>query len=75
MSDSVHTLTKAHTVAAVGQADNPLTLTFLNDSSMSPTASAACEGVYFSMPALAGVIATRGAGTVSTSPTTDRWTS
>ena len=74
-SGSSHTLTTPVTVAASGQVDNPLTVTFTNDARMTATAPAACEGTYFSMPSLIGVTATGGALTVTTSPATDSWTS
>lgn len=70
-SGSVHTLTAALTVAAGGT----LTVTFTNDASMATTAPVACEGTYFSLPSLTGVVATGGAATATTSPATDGWTS
>ena len=70
-SGSVHTLTSAITVAASGT----LTVTLTNDASMTTAAPAACEAAYFSMPSLTGVVATGGAATATTSPTTDSWTS
>ena len=42
-SGSSHTLTTPVTVAASGQVDNPLTVTFTNDARMTATAPAACE--------------------------------
>jgi hypothetical protein len=74
-SGSSHTLTTPLTVAASGQANNPLTVTFTNDASMAATAPAACANTYFSLPALTGVAATGGAATANTSPATDAWTS
>jgi hypothetical protein len=74
-SGSSHTPTGALTVAANGQANNPLTVTFTNDASMTTAAPAACASTYFSMPSLTGVTATGGAATVTTSPDTDSWTS
>jgi hypothetical protein len=74
-SGSSHTLTTALTVAASGQANNPLTVTFTNDASMTTAAPAACASTYFSMPSLTGVTATAAAGTATTSPATDAWTS
>ena len=74
-SGSAHVLTTPVTVAASGQADNPLTVTFTNDASMTATAPAACEDTYFSMPSLIGVTTTDGSPTVTTSPATDSWTS
>lgn len=74
-SGSSHTLTTAVTVAAVGQSNNPLTVTFTNDASMGMSAPAACAGIYFSMPSFTGVSATGGAATPTTSPVTDAWTS
>lgn len=71
VAGSVHTLTSALTVAASGS----LTVTFTNDASMTLTAPAACASTYFSMPSLTGVVATGGAATATTSPTTDAWTS
>ena len=72
---SSHTLTTPLTVAASGQANNPLTVTFTNDASMTAATPAACVNTYFSMPSLYGVTATGGAGTATTSPATDAWTS
>jgi hypothetical protein len=74
-SGTSHTLTTALTVAASGQANNPLTVTFTNDASMTTGAPAACASTYFSMPSLTGVTATGGAATATTSPATDSWTS
>jgi hypothetical protein len=75
-SGSSHTLTTALTVAASGNADNPLTVTLTNDASMGLSAPLACANTYFSMPSLTGITATGGgSGTATTSPTTDGWTS
>jgi hypothetical protein len=74
-SGTSHTLTTAVTVAASGQANNPLAVTFSNDASMTAAVPAACENTYFSMPALTGVTASGGAATATTSPATDSWTS
>lgn len=74
-SGSSHTLTTPLTVAASGQANNPLVVTMTNDATMASGAPAACENTYFSMPSLAGVTATGGAATATTSPATDSWTS
>ncbi len=73
-SGTSHTLTTALTVAASGQANNPLTVTLTNDATMGSTAPAACVNTYFSMPSLTGVTATGGAATPTTSPATDAWT-
>jgi hypothetical protein len=74
-SGSSHTLTTPLTVAASGQANNPLVVTMTNDATMASSAPAACENTYFSMPSLTGVTATGGAATATTSPATDSWTS
>jgi hypothetical protein len=74
-SGSSHTLTTPLTVAASGQANNPLTVTMTNDATMGSSAPAACENTYFSMPSLTGITATGGAATATTSPATDGWTS
>jgi hypothetical protein len=74
-SGSSHTPTTPITVAASGQANNPLTVTFTNDASMAATTPGACASTYFSMPSLTGVTATGGAATATTSPATDSWTS
>jgi hypothetical protein len=74
-SGSSHSLTSALTVAASGQANNPLTVTFTSDASMTAAAPAACASTYFSMPSLTGVTATGGAATATASPATDSWTS
>ena len=74
-SGSSHTLTTPLTVAASGQANNPLTVTFTNDAAMALTAPAACASSYFKLPSLTGVTATGGAATVTSSPATSGWTS
>jgi hypothetical protein len=74
-SGSSHTLTTPVTVGASGQANNPLAVTFTNDASMASTSPAACAATYFSQPSLTGITATGGAGTSTTSPATDSWTS
>jgi hypothetical protein len=74
-SGSSHTLNSALTVGASGQANDPLTVTFTNDASMTTASPAACASTYFSMPSLTGVTATGGAATVTPSPATDSWSS
>jgi hypothetical protein len=74
-SGSSHTLQSAVTVGASGAANNPLVVTLTNDALMATTSPAACANTYFSMPSLTGVTATGGAGTSTTSPATDAWTS
>ncbi len=74
-SGTSHALTTPITVAATGQANNPLTVTFTNDASMTAAVPAACENTYFSMPAMTGVTATGGAAAATTSPAADSWTS
>lgn len=74
-SGSSHTLTTALTVAASGQANNPLTVTLTNVASMTSAAPLACANTYFQMPSLTGVSASGGAATVTTSPATSGWTS
>jgi hypothetical protein len=75
VSGSAHTLTTALTVAASGQANNPLVVTLTNDASMASAAPLACAATYFSLPSLTGIVATGGAATATTSPATDAWTS
>jgi hypothetical protein len=75
ISGSSHILAKTLTVAADGQANNPLTVTFVDDVTMTLEAPAACEDTYFSMPAMTGVVATNGAANITTSPTIDSWSS
>jgi hypothetical protein len=75
VSGSSHTLTTPLTVAASGQPNNPLTVTFTNDASMTAAAPLACASVWFSMPSLTGVSATGGPGVATSSPATDGWTS
>lgn len=70
-SGSVHSFVSALTVGA----GSNLTVTMTNDANMTTSAPAACEGAYFSMPSLTGVVATGGAGTATTSPATDAWVS
>jgi hypothetical protein len=74
-SGSSHTLTTPLTVAASGQANNPLAVTLTNDASMTAASPAACANTYFSMPSITGITATGGAGTATISPATDSWTS
>jgi hypothetical protein len=70
-SGSAHNLASSLTVGASAS----LTVTMTNDASMTTAAPAACEAAYFSMPSLTGIVATGGAATATTSPTTDSWTS
>jgi hypothetical protein len=71
-SGSSHTLTSPLTVAGNGA----LTVTFANDAQMGTNSPAACEGAHFQLPSLTGVTATGGgAGSATTSPATDAWTS
>ena len=72
---SSHILTTPLTVAATGQANNPLTVTLTNDASMTVAAPAACANTFFSLPSLTAITATGGAAVVATSPATDAWTS
>ena len=74
-SGTSHTLTSAVTIAAFGQANNPLVVTLTNDASMATTAPLACAGAYFSMPSFTGVSATSATVAATTSPTTSSWTS
>jgi hypothetical protein len=75
-SGSSHSLTTPLTVAASGKPDTPLVVTLSDDAFMSSSAPLACANTYFSMPALTGITATGGGtGTVTTSPTSDGWTS
>ena len=75
VSGSSHTLTSPITVGPSGNTNNPLTVTLTNDASMTSAAPAACEGTYFSLPALTGVTASAGSGTITSSPATNAWTS
>lgn len=75
LSGSSHTLTTALVVAASGAADNPLTVTLTNDAAMGSASPSGCESTYFSMPSLTGITASAGGTPVTTSPTTDAWTS
>lgn len=70
-SGTTHTLTSPLTVGA----NASLSVTLVDDASMSASAPAACAGTYFSMPSLAGVTATADAATATPSPATDGWTS
>jgi hypothetical protein len=75
VSGTSHTLTTPLTVAASGQANNPLLATLTNTASMDTSAPAACASTFFSMPSLTGITASGGAATPSTSPATSGWTS
>jgi hypothetical protein len=75
-SGNSHTLTTPLTVAASGEANNPLVVTLGDDAFMSASAPLACANTFFSMPSLTGITATGGGtGTATTSPATDGWTS
>jgi len=74
-SGTSHTLTSALTVAATGQANNPLVVTFTDDATMTSGAPAACASTYFEMPSLTGVTASAEQNGATTSPATDSWTS
>ncbi len=74
-SSSAHTLTTSLVVGASGNANNPLTVTLTNDASMTSSAPAACEGAYFAMPSLTGIVASGGPGSATSSPAVDGWTS
>jgi len=50
-----------------------LYVTLTNDASMTAASPAACENTYFSMPSLAGIAASGGAGCYG-EPATDAWT-
>jgi hypothetical protein len=72
---TTHTLERPLTVPAQGTGtEGRLVVTFQGDAFMASAAPAACEGTYFLMPALAGVMATAG-GTVTASPAADAWDS
>jgi hypothetical protein len=75
VSGSSHTLTTPLTVAASGQANNPLVVTLTNVASMGSSSPSACQSLFFSMPSFTGVTATGGAATATTSPATSGWTS
>jgi hypothetical protein len=73
---SVHTLTTPLTVGPqVGVTPGTLTVTLTDEASMGTASVAVCAATYFSMPSLTGVVATGGAGTATTGPATDGWTS
>lgn len=72
-SGSSHTLTTPLVVAASGQANNPLTVTFTNQAAMGASAPLACAGIYFSMPSFTGIAASGGAATATATPATDTW--
>lgn len=63
----------ALTTALVVPAAGSLVVTLTDEAVMGASAPSACEGKYFSMPALIGVTATGGAATATTSPTTDTY--
>lgn len=74
-SGSSHTLTTPLTVAASGQANNPLVVTLTNVGIMGSTSASGCSGQYFKMPSFTGITATGGEATPTTSPATSGWTS
>jgi len=68
---NTHTLT----TPLVVRAKATLSVTLTNGASMTTSAPAACESTYFSMPPMAGVVASAGEGTATASPAADGWTS
>jgi hypothetical protein len=75
VTPGLHELTLPVTVAADGEAGNPLVVTLTNAAAMDLTSPQACSDVYFEMPSLVGVAATGGEATPTASPTTTGWTS
>ncbi|HEV7203834.1 MAG TPA: hypothetical protein VGN18_04450 [Jatrophihabitans sp.] len=75
VSGTSHSLTTALTVAASGQANNPLVVTLTDDAAMGSTAPLACAATYFSMPSLTAIAASASSSAATTSPATDAWTS
>lgn len=75
VSGSSHTLTSPLTVAATGQANNPLVVTLTNDAAMGSSAPLACAATYFSMPSLTAIAASASTTNATTSPATGAWTS
>jgi hypothetical protein len=75
VSGSSHALTTPLTVGASGASNNPLAVTLTSDASMGTSAPLACAGVYFSMPALAGLTATGGSAVSTPTPAVDGWSS
>ena len=74
VSGSSHLLTTSLTVAAHGEANNPLVVTVADGASMLAAAPSACAASYFAMPPLMGIAATGGTATPTASPVTDSWT-
>jgi hypothetical protein len=74
-SNTNHALTAPLTVAASGQASNPLVVTLTNAATMGSASPNACQGAYFSLPSFTGITATAGGGAATTSPATSGWTS
>jgi hypothetical protein len=72
---SSHTLTTPITVGASGALNNPFVVTLRGAAHMGPSAPLACAGTYFSMPPLAGVIASGGSAMSTSTPAIDEWTS
>lgn len=74
-SNTSHSLTAPVTVAASGQASNPLVVTLTNAATMGSASPNACQGAYFSLPSFTSITATAGGGAATTSPATSGWTS
>lgn len=68
---SRHVLVAPLTVAGAGGA--PLTVTFVAGAWMGPAASPVCEGAYFAMPPLTGVVAAGTGRAPTPGPATDAW--
>jgi hypothetical protein len=75
ISGSSHNLTTSLTVAASGQANNPLVVTLSGVATMGTSSPNGCAGLYFSMPSFTGITATVGSGPATSSPATNGWTS
>ncbi len=67
-----HALTTPLVVAGTGSTGDPLTVTLTGAATMGTTAASACEGQYFQMPPLKGVVAYAGGNVAPTaSPASD----
>jgi hypothetical protein len=69
ISGAAHTLVAPLTVGANAR----LSVTFVNDATMTSSTPSACEGTYFLMPPLAGLIATSSDAPSTPSPASDGW--
>jgi hypothetical protein len=73
-TNTTETLSTPVTVAAAsGGTSATLSVVLTNDAFMTSAAPSACASTYFQMPSFAGITATGGAATASSSPASSGW--